>query len=509
MLKRLTIVFLVLTAMCSFVAAQSQYVVTANSLNVRSGPGSRYSVVGKLHRGDTVIVYEQNGQWATIQGSGGRRYVSSRYIRYVGPATQKSSAKAVSKTTWDKLYEFVKVILWILAIVVVIGGFIGKEAAAGLALWAMLLCGVGALIGWLFFDNGTAGAVVSMGIEIALVVLFGTLYVSSVSDFHLPRIAGFFYLIWALISLPFYVLNMLQFWLAKPWRPLMKRNTLSDSSKPAMRTFLRILQVPFYIAITPLRFVNAVYYNIIIYNLYAWSNYFIEVFVPSDETEGADDVWDWIKYLPKRIIKYWLWHGVLTTTESVVWTIIDTIIPAVTLYHGTAVEYADNMLCDPHRNYTRHRSRGWLTGIWNVGGGNYAGDGIYFGLFRKTLRNYEQGAAIVARVTMGKTIDTVLMPDYVYNQAGQPNAKAVSNWGLNNGYVCGEWWRSDRGTNWWEICMYDRQNRYNESWRIRPIYSIHAHNGLMQRIPGGPAHWLFRKQVVADMKDSVSKHVFH
>ena len=179
MLKRLTIVFLVLTAMCSFVAAQSQYVVTANSLNVRSGPGSRYSVVGKLHRGDTVIVYEQNGQWATIQGFGGRCYVSSRYICYVWPATQKSSAKA------------------------------------------------------------------------------------------------------------------------------------------------------------------------------------------------------------------------------------------------------------------------------------------------------------------------------------------VSNWGLNNGYVCGEWWRSDRGTNWWEICMYDRQNRYNESWRIRPIYSIHAHNGLMQRIPGGPAHWLFRKQVVADMKDSVSKHVFH
>lgn len=25
------------------------------------------------------------------------------------------------------------------------------------------------------------------------------------------------------------------------------------------------------------------------------------------------------------------------------------------------------------------------TGVWNVGGGNYAGDGIYFGIFRKQV----------------------------------------------------------------------------------------------------------------------------
>ncbi|MBQ9603084.1 MAG: hypothetical protein IJR42_04675 [Paludibacteraceae bacterium] len=503
MLKRLIILLLLFLPVAGGAyAAQSYYVVTANTLNVRSGPGTYYSVAYKLHRGDTVVATGVSGQWTVIQRNGLRYYASNRYLRYVGPVTQKNQSSPRRKsTTWDSLFEVTKVIIWILVAIAVIGGFIGFETVAGLALWALIICGAGAFVGWMFFDNGTAGAVVTMGIEIGLVAVI----VTSFSGFRFPRIAGFGYLIWALISLPFYILNLLQFWLSKPWRPLMKHNRLSDSMKPGMRTFLRILQIPFYIALTPLRFINAVYYNIVIYNLYAWSNYVIEVLLPSDDAEGASDFADWIIYLPKRIGKYWLWHGVLTTIESVVWTILDTIFPAVTLYHGTALEYADNMLCDPHRNDHRHRNRGWLTGIWNVGGGNYAGDGIYFGIFRKTLRNYEQGSAIATRVTMGKTIDTVLMPDYVYSQAGYPNAKAVSNWGLNNGYVCGEWWRSDRGTNWWEICMYDRQNRYNDSWRIRPIYAIHSNSGIMQRIPGGPAHWLFRKQVIRDIETSIDR----
>ena len=363
----------------------------------------------------------------------------------------------------------------------------------------LIICGIGALIGWFFFDNSHAGAVIGMGIDLLLFVMLLIPALSNAHSLGFPRIKGFAYFIWTILSLPFFILNMLQFWLAKPWRPLMKRNILPDNSKAGMRTFLRVMQIPFYIISTPLRFVNAVYYNILIYNLYAWSNYIIEIFIPSDDEEGAKGIITWFLYLPKRIGKYLLWHGLLTTAESLVWTLIDTFVPAVTLYHGTALECADNMLCDPTRNSERKNTKGWLTGIWNVGGGNYAGDGIYFGIFRKTLRNYEQGSAIATRVTMGKTIDTVLMPDYVCNAAGHPDAKAVSNWGLNHGYVSGEWWRSDRNTNWWEICLYDRKNRYNESWRIRPIYAIHAGSGIMQRIPGGPAHWLFRKQVVNDL----------
>lgn len=504
MLKRLAIFLLLfLSALASTIVGQERYRVTANSLNVRSGPSEYYSVVYKLHKGDVVEVLEQNGQWATIRGSGGRYYVNNRYLSYVGPVAKKTTQqRPAPKSIWDKLFGVTKVILEILAIVAAIGLFV-SNSISGLALWMLMICGVGAFIGWLFFDNGTAGAVVTMGLEL-VVGAYGIYQIAS-DSYYGPwsRLSSVFYWIWFIVSMPFFILNLLQFLLSKPWRPLLKWNNLPDRAKPGMRKFLCILQIPFYIVLTPLRFINAVYYNIVLYNLYAWSNYIVEVFAPSDYTEGADDVADWFTYLPKRIGKYLLWHGLLTIIESLLWTVIDTFIPAITLFHGTAVEYADSMLCDPHRNQHRERTRGWKTGIWNVGGGNYAGDGIYFGISRKTLRNYQKGAAIAARVTMGKTIDTVLMPNYIYASAGHPGAKAVSNWGLNNGYVTGEWWRADGP--WWEICLYDRQNKYNESWRIRPIYAIYAHNGIMQRIPGGPAHWLFRKQVINDMSDTLNK----
>ena len=107
---------------------------------------------------------------------------------------------------------------------------------------------------------------------------------------------------------------------------------------------------------------------------------------------------------------------------------------------------------------------------------------------------------IICRVTLGKTIDLGLAPYYVFNQCGHANAYGVTDWGLKNGYVSGEWWRSD--THWWEYCMYDWQNRYNYSWRIRPLYIVNLENGFLQRIPCGMSHWLFRKMILQDISTS-------
>lgn len=111
---------------------------------------------------------------------------------------------------------------------------------------------------------------------------------------------------------------------------------------------------------------------------------------------------------------------------------------------------------------------------------------------------------VLDKVSRNALVKLQMDPNYVYASVGHPGAKAVSNWGLNHGYVTGEWWRADGP--WWEICLYDRPNRYNESWRIRPIYAIYSYSGIMQRIKGGPAHWLFRKQVIADISDTLSCH---
>ena len=47
--------------------------------------------------------------------------------------------------------------------------------------------------------------------------------------------------------------------------------------------------------------------------------------------------------------------------------------------------------------------------------------------------------------------------------------------------------------------MYDWKNRYNFSWRIRPLYVLSLDGDVLQRIPGGMHHWLFRRMVIEDL----------
>lgn len=45
--------------------------VTSTKLNVRSGPGENYSVIGLLHKGDTVKIISTKGDWTEIQSPPG------------------------------------------------------------------------------------------------------------------------------------------------------------------------------------------------------------------------------------------------------------------------------------------------------------------------------------------------------------------------------------------------------------------------------------------------------
>lgn len=58
--------------------AKTLEVVVNSYLNVRSGPGTNYSTVGKLYCGDKVIVYQTNGNWACI---GNKQWVSMTYLK--------------------------------------------------------------------------------------------------------------------------------------------------------------------------------------------------------------------------------------------------------------------------------------------------------------------------------------------------------------------------------------------------------------------------------------------
>lgn len=57
------------------------FTVTSNNLNVREGPGRRFSVTYVLRRGDLVEVIRRQGNWAFIVGArGGEGWVRSRHL---------------------------------------------------------------------------------------------------------------------------------------------------------------------------------------------------------------------------------------------------------------------------------------------------------------------------------------------------------------------------------------------------------------------------------------------
>lgn len=69
------------------------YVVTAEALNVRSGPSASATRVGRLKRGDTVEVMRVGGNWASILFNGQVRFISARYIRRGSEAGISTDAK--------------------------------------------------------------------------------------------------------------------------------------------------------------------------------------------------------------------------------------------------------------------------------------------------------------------------------------------------------------------------------------------------------------------------------
>lgn len=58
-------------------ATYNRYVKVNTSLNVRSGPGTGYSIVGRKYNGDKVTVYKESSNWSNI---GTNEWVSSDYL---------------------------------------------------------------------------------------------------------------------------------------------------------------------------------------------------------------------------------------------------------------------------------------------------------------------------------------------------------------------------------------------------------------------------------------------
>ena len=72
---------------------------TADSLNVRTGPGLDYRGIGGLVYGEEVHVIRKEGDWYCIQFGDGVGYVSAQYISGTKPAPLPSSASQTTLPT--------------------------------------------------------------------------------------------------------------------------------------------------------------------------------------------------------------------------------------------------------------------------------------------------------------------------------------------------------------------------------------------------------------------------
>ncbi len=78
-------------------ATITQY-VTATTLNVRSGAGTSYSVLGSLSKGTKVEVISTTNGWSKISYNGSTGYVSSQYLSDNTTSTN-TTTKYVTATT--------------------------------------------------------------------------------------------------------------------------------------------------------------------------------------------------------------------------------------------------------------------------------------------------------------------------------------------------------------------------------------------------------------------------
>lgn len=382
--------------------------------------------------------------------------------------------------------------IWIVIILLI---WIFHEQLIQGAVFIGFFAAIGALLFWIFGGDASTGATIGFwfGVFIGIKVLMESLGAEYSTIFEYA---------YYLLSLPLWFSNRLQHILSEPWRYIFKTNWLGESAREVVRPTLFVIQIILYVLITPLRFVNAVCYNIIVYGVTELYDLFFEVLQPSQHNEGRGSWWTWLYMFPVRLIHYPIFHGSLVLIEGFVWTVIDTFVPAVTLYHGTDLTAGQAI--------ARKIGTRWTDGTFTSSRGGWGGYGVYFGSRRNTAKGYAYDSwrlsdnnpvMIVCRVSLGTILNYSLAPDYVYRNAGQYGDSAELNKYANkHGYTTGEWWNSRGG--YWEFCLFDWQNRYNHPWRIRPIYVFNFRTGRAEHIESGLRHWLFSKPVINDITNN-------
>lgn len=75
------------------------YTVTGSSLNMRSGPGTNYSIVITIDGGESVTVTSANGEWAAVSYGGYEGYCAMNYLTLSSQDTEPAETTTTEDTT--------------------------------------------------------------------------------------------------------------------------------------------------------------------------------------------------------------------------------------------------------------------------------------------------------------------------------------------------------------------------------------------------------------------------
>lgn len=105
-IKTLLITCLSTIILCSTAFAAENGTVIANILNIRSGPSTSNSIVGKLYVGNTVSIIAKENNWYQIEYGNKKAYVSGDYVSI--NATSRSSFRTDDTTISNEVVSYAK-----------------------------------------------------------------------------------------------------------------------------------------------------------------------------------------------------------------------------------------------------------------------------------------------------------------------------------------------------------------------------------------------------------------
>ncbi len=256
----------------------------------------------------------------------------------------------------------------------------------------------------------------------------------------------------------FLLLNNVQFYFANPLIIFSKHHTTTRRKIYEFFPWIGwIYRMVFYILSTPVRLTNAIYYNTIVLNTGTLHGLLAYIILPNPKLRENNFflyVFYWIFTYPFRFLVFLLFV-IIRILESILYIGYETLVPTLTMYHGTSLEAAKDI-------FSKRR--------WMVGGGNFAGDGIYFAMAKRTAKHYARyhnhQPVIRVRVTIYPSALVSDMPTDIAKSVGRAGTR-IAKWCLDHAKATAIHWRTDG--KWWEFCLvYPQSNVYQTPWsRVR------------------------------------------